>query len=279
MKIQLVSDLHIEFSSIDIVNKNNADVLILSGDIINLTDLTQNPKKYLKFFDNISKNYQHIIYVMGNHESYRRNYYNSIFELKEIFASYPNIHFLNNDHCIINDVVFIGGTLWTDCNKNDPLTKLELQQKMNDYRLIFNEVEDRRLTPDDTIGFHYETLFHFKKKLDQYADKKVVMVTHHTPSKYSIDPRYQHDHLMNGGYFSDLTQFIKDHPQIKLWTCGHTHHAHRYYIDNTLVACNPRGYESYDHSEDTGFNQDRIIDLDNMPDIDVVDYDFNWQKL
>ena len=34
MKIQIVSDLHLEFSDILIKNTNNADVLILGGDIM-----------------------------------------------------------------------------------------------------------------------------------------------------------------------------------------------------------------------------------------------------
>ena len=34
MKIQIVSDLHLEFSDYFIKNENNADVLILGGDIM-----------------------------------------------------------------------------------------------------------------------------------------------------------------------------------------------------------------------------------------------------
>jgi hypothetical protein len=68
---------------------------------------------------------------------------------------------------------------------------------------------------------------------------------------------------MNGGYSSNLEFFIEDHPQIKIWTCGHTHFVHQYYIGDTLVACNPRGYIGYEKCADEF--ELRFIDLELMP--------------
>ena len=47
---------------------------------------------------------------------------------------------------------------------------------------------------------------------------------------------------MNGGYSSDLDEFILGHPQIRLWTHGHTHEPFDYIIGSTRIVCNPRGY-------------------------------------
>ena len=99
---------------------------------------------------------------------------------------------------------------------------------------------------------------------------KRQVVGHHSPSLQSIHPVYAHEKIMNGGYHSDLSEFILDHPQISLWTCGHTHHAHWYHIGDTLIACNPRGYQADGYSEDTGWNPNIVIDLDNMPSKDHV---------
>jgi Icc-related predicted phosphoesterase len=44
MRIQIVSDLHLEFSDINIQNTNNADVLILGGDICIAQDLHDHPE-------------------------------------------------------------------------------------------------------------------------------------------------------------------------------------------------------------------------------------------
>ena len=55
---------------------------------------------------------------------------------------------------------------------------------------------------------------------------------------------------MNGGYSSDLSQFILDNPQIKLWTHGHTHETFDYVIGETRIVCNPRGYIGYENRAD-----------------------------
>jgi hypothetical protein len=51
---------------------------------------------------------------------------------------------------------------------------------------------------------------------------------------------------MNGGYSSSLDEYIMDHPQIKLWTHGHTHHTFDYMVGGTRIVCNPRGYIGYE---------------------------------
>jgi hypothetical protein len=38
----------------------------------------------------------------------------------------------------IDDVVFVGGTLWTDCNGHDDMTMWNAGRGMNDYRMIKN---------------------------------------------------------------------------------------------------------------------------------------------
>jgi hypothetical protein len=55
---------------------------------------------------------------------------------------------------------------------------------------------------------------------------------------------------MNGGYRSDLDEFIMDHPEIVLWTHGHMHDPFDYVIGTTRVVCNPRGYAGHDEQAD-----------------------------
>jgi hypothetical protein len=81
-------------------------------------------------------------------------------------------------------------------------------------------------------------------------DEKFVVVGHHAPCKLSTKPQYQDDVLMNGAYSSDLSEFILDHPQIKLWTHGHTHDRFDYMIGSTRIVCNPRGYINYEDCAD-----------------------------
>ncbi len=97
------------------------------------------------------------------------------------------------------------------------LTILTLNGMMNDYRVIRNDEHNySRLHPDSTIKRHHQTISYLKAVLPDMKDKKVVFVGHHGPSAMSTHPRYVNETLMNGGYRSELSEFILDNPQIKL---------------------------------------------------------------
>jgi hypothetical protein len=55
---------------------------------------------------------------------------------------------------------------------------------------------------------------------------------------------------MNGGYHSDLSEFMLDRPGIKLWTHGHTHEVFDYKVGECRVVCNPRGYIGHEELAD-----------------------------
>jgi Icc-related predicted phosphoesterase len=150
-------------------------------------------------------------------------------------------------------VSFIGATLWTDCNKGDPLTLHALADMMNDYRVVRNDEHGySKLRPAHTMHRHQQTLSYLKQVLVDMKDKSVVFVGHHAPSAMSVHDKYKHNvhHIMNGGYHSELSEFILDHPQIKLWTHGHMHDPFDYMIGTTRVVCNPRGYSGHDPQAD-----------------------------
>jgi len=124
---------------------------------------------------------------------------------------------------------------------------------MNDFRIIRNSgsIEDReKLTPMFVYNEHVNTMHYIKSVIDAKSESKFVVVGHHAPSKQSVKPRYHGDHLTNGAYSSDLSEFILDHPQIKLWTHGHTHDVFDYMVGETRILCNPRGYILYEERAD-----------------------------
>jgi predicted phosphodiesterase len=284
MKIKLVSDLHLEFSDINIKNDEACDVLILSGDIMIAQDLHDHlempsiysmpgelaglgrrqlaVKRYRDFLKRCSFQFPHVIYVAGNHEFYHGKFYAGLDYLREECAKYPNVYFLENDTKVIDDVTFIGATLWTDMNKADPLTMHAIEGMMNDFRIIRNDYRNyATMSAQDVVMRHRKTLQYFRSVLAEQHDKKFVVVGHHSPSFQSVHESYKDETLMNGGYHSDLSEFILDHPQIKLWTHGHTHHPFDYMIGETRVVCNPRGYENDGYSEDTGWNPNIVIEV------------------
>jgi Icc-related predicted phosphoesterase len=284
MKIKVVSDLHLEFSDINIKNDQGCDVLILSGDIMIAEDLHDHPaadfnpysygafaelgrkqqrvSTFRDFLKRCSFQFPHVVYVAGNHEFYNGKFHKGIQYLRDECAKHPNVYFLENDTKIIDDVVFVGATLWTDMNRGDPLTLHAVRDMMNDFRIIRNDEKGYTpLKPADVALRHRGTLQYFRLMLSEHKDKRCVVVGHHAPSRLSTHEQYRNEHLMNGAYSSDLSEFIMDHPQVKLWTHGHTHHPFDYVIGETRVVCNPRGYESDGYCEDSGWNPDIVIEV------------------
>jgi DNA repair exonuclease SbcCD nuclease subunit len=270
----------LEFEDVDLKNTEGAEVLILSGDIMVAEDLHSHPEEKVRvaamidsltrrqttaqrfrdFLARCSKEFPHVVYVAGNHEFYHGRWIESITHLREECAKFPNVYFLERDIKVINDVTFIGATLWTDCNKGDPLTLHSLTDMMNDYRVIRNDEHGyTKLRPAHSMYRHQQTLAYLKSVLPDMKDKRVVFVGHHGPSAMSTHPRYMNETLMNGGYRSELSEMILDNPQIKLWTHGHMHDPFDYMIGTTRVVCNPRGYAG--HDEQAEYFQLKYLDI------------------
>jgi len=281
MKIKLVSDLHLEFADINIKNEEGCDVLILSGDImvaqdlhdhpemdygmysnVNLADLGRRQQTALRFRDFLKRcsfQFPNVIYVAGNHEFYHGKWNQTLTILSEECRKHPNIYFLERGYKKIDDVIFVGGTLWTDMNKADPITLHSARSMMNDFRIIRKEYEGyTTLKPADTVYRHRDTLRYIEEIVDRKEVEKYVVVGHHSPSFQSCHESYKDDMVMNGCYHSELGNFIADRPQIKLWTHGHTHHPFDYVIGETRIVCNPRGYDGY---ENTGWNPNIVLEI------------------
>jgi hypothetical protein len=276
MKFALASDVHLEFGNIVFKNTENADVLVLSGDIcvadeLNDEDdilgfgLTDKSVRYHSFFQNCCKEFKNVIYIMGNHEHYHGDIAKSYDRLKEKLGYLPNLHIMEKEFITFDSVTFICGTLWTDMNKEDPNTLFGIKSYMNDYRIIEDSSEPvhyrdsdgnfhtrvGKFTPEKSVVEHKGLLTLIDEVTKDISFGKFVVVGHHSPSKLSTKPRYQDDVLVNGAYSSDLSEFIMDRPQIKVWTHGHTHHEFDYMVGETRIVCNPRGYDGYEDQADT----------------------------
>lgn len=259
MKIAVCSDLHLEFGDIILKNEENADVLILGGDICTTVDLpysdSDRGQKFRDFFKRCAFQFPHVIYVMGNHEHYNGDYQKSAGIIRNEVDQYANFYFLDKQTKVIDSVTFIGGTLWTDMNKEDPITLWDIGRMMNDFRIVKNSARTvgssnspSKFLPEDAVEDHKAMMTFIDETVK--GEGKFVVVGHHAPSKQSTKPRYRGDYHMNGGYSSDLTEFILNRSQIKLWTHGHTHDDFDYMIGSTRIVCNPRGYDGYEDSAD-----------------------------
>jgi len=278
MKISLCSDLHVEHRHETpplFDNADNADVLVMAGDImvanvyVTRSYHLEHKKTFNDFLDHVSDKFDNVLWVLGNHEHYYGDFTTTYGILKEVCAGYDNIHLLEKETLVLDDVTFIGGTCWTDFLKNNPLCHKEVGLSLNDYRCITNANRQVKsywnetkqdwnrpaglLITDDIYDDHLKFMEYVGSELSKLKpDDQCVMITHHAPSFLSVHENYKNDTLMNGGFVSDLSEFILDHPQIKFWTHGHVHNSMDYMIGDTRVLANPLGYpgETYHHVDE-----------------------------
>jgi Icc-related predicted phosphoesterase len=269
MKIALVSDIHLEFGDLDFDNDSGADVLILGGDICVGADMAQRDpyntmgehyrsNQFHAFFERCCERFPHVIFIVGNHEHYHGDFAKTVPHFKDVLRYLPNLHILEKETFVLNDITFIGGTLWTDMNKRSVRTLHEISRMMNDFRCVDHSAklaDERgwggRFTTTDAADDHDAMLAFVRTTVEANPAGRYVVVGHHAPSRLSTHPKYAHDTIMNGGYSSELDDFILDHPQIKLWTHGHTHEDFDYQIGSCRILCNPRGYVNYEERADT----------------------------
>jgi len=252
VKLLIYSDLHLEFSNMD-VPVSGYDAVVLAGDI----DLGSKGAKWAKtVFPNIP-----VIYVCGNHE-----YYHGAIESvhqkirQEIQGS--SVHFCENQSTVIDEIRFIGATLWTDLGINgNPQQAFQLVEAyMNDYRQI--TYQGRLLSAEDTWGFHQASRHYIRRQSgnEKESSQKTVIVTHHAPSKSSLKFERVHPFL-SPAYASAMDDMIAQ-SGAKLWIHGHTHESVDYYVGNTRVVSNPRGYSHQNNGiGNANFRVKYIVDV------------------
>lgn len=240
--IYCISDLHLEFYPHYLTLWNDikyhlpdADVLVLAGDIgIPTGDAFIQYGQLLKMF---KTRYSNIILVPGNHEYYQAQNYNRELVLDNLkkLCEQCRIILLNNSSIIINDVKFIGTTLWSEMHPN---------AKINDIGKVFPSV----------VEYNEEFLKcknWLKSELDE-TDKgdnemRCVVITHHLPTSKLIHPTFEKYSELNTAFCTDVLDEM-NLSKVDLWFCGHTHESsiyeHELNNHKTRFVVNPYGYPS-----------------------------------
>jgi len=264
MKIRLYSDLHNEFSRYDVpvLEDEDKQILILAGDI-GVAQNGQRQNTIIDFLEEMSKRFHKVLYVLGNHEYYNSDYTTVLPKLYEETDHLKNVVILHDSFVRVNDVIFVGSTLWTDLMDGDTLIMNEAKRCMNDYFLISdNRTGYRRLEPKTTVEEHQKSKEYIFHIASENRDTKIVVIGHHAPSYNSIAQQYrsnEFDMIMNYNFCSNLDKEIEANDNIVLWVHGHTHTGFDYTIGKTRVMCNPRGYSKYQHKQENSFFNPKLI--------------------
>ena len=105
MKIAIASDVHLEFGDLILKNEENADVLILSGDICVAADFRESDaygivehgksQRYYDFFSRCAFEFPKVLYVAGNHEHYHGDFAETFTILRNFLGHIQNLHILD----------------------------------------------------------------------------------------------------------------------------------------------------------------------------------------
>lgn len=195
----------------------------------------------------LARQFKAVVLVLGNHDYWGGSIQRA--HVKAAEHGIPNVHVLERSSVIVDQVKFVGGTLWTDYRNGDPRILGTMKEIMvADHTRIRYATRDsvRRLKTTDLFGIHRETRRYIVNNITRDTpEQKIVVVTHMAPSYQSVNSMYRtvSQELVNFAYFSDLDNFIfQNQEHIDLWVHGHMHLPSDYQIGRTRVVCNPRGY-------------------------------------
>ena len=232
MKIRVLSDLHLELHPLSNLNFNNqADVVILAGDIGNPFE-----SSYVHLLRKLSLTHAQVIVITGNHEYYNHTIEEVEVRMRKLCSD--NIHYLQKDVFIYQDVKFIGCTLWSAI-KDESLCKY-----MNDFTWI------KDFTFDQYCKLHEDHKLWLEEELTKPHDK-ICVITHHLPLIRLTDVEYI-DHPLNSFFASDIDVKGADY-----WCYGHTHKANHIKMGCAFY-CNPRGYQD----EQSGWDMDCVFKIE-----------------
>jgi len=271
MKIQLLSDLHLEaepdFWPPPLAG---ADLLVLAGDIG-----SYQPRSRLADADFGLQRFspRHgwptpVLYVPGNHEYDMLDFDEAHARLRET-CERLGITWLEREVVVRDGVRFVGTTLWSDFDAlaqgsdhtaSGLARRLQLREKAfraaNHYLrkagtlyhgrpMLAGEVRELALICQDWLAQALQAPF----------EGPTVVVTHFAPSLRSADPRYG---LSPGtaGFCNALDDWL---PRARLWLHGHLHAPSDYMHQGCRVVANPLGYAR--KGEQAGFRAQLCIGL------------------
>lgn len=241
MKLQIMSDLHLEFhrdggesfiQSLPVA----ADTLIVAGDLTTLDNL-------FEAFYLLGRKWKTVLYVPGNHELYDGS---SLQDMKDVFEDYrENGRYKDRIHILYNDVVklgkqrFLGTTLWF--------------QDTPESRLYTNLISDfSAIRKPHELFEENEKALNF---LNDNLERGDVVITHHIPHLLGVADVFRTE-AVNVYFYCPLEDLIIDR-QPKLWIFGHTHTAFDFKQGNTRLIANPFGYPH----EATDFIENMVVNV------------------
>ena len=249
MRVYAISDVHLDHGHTmqDLLNTTPADakqsILVIAGDISTWTS------RYLTLdlVINMGLAFKHVVFILGNHDFFGSTYQITTQHwYKQKTPS--NVTFLEQEYVDISGIRFFGCTAFSVIDRDE---RENVMQRVGDFSLIddWSPAMSRKVFLTSTKWL--------KQSIQQTpAYLKIVVVTHHLPSKTCIAPQFANSQLnsaYNNGLLDPDSTFCLDDmiaSRIKVWIAGHTHTRIITQIptqSDGLIIVNPLGYPTDIH--------------------------------
>ena len=243
MRIQILSDLHVEFDGNTIPPlAAGAELVILAGDLAPV---------HTHRVGGIARRWggaEHILYVPGNHEYYGCDIEAGRRELARQCVEH-GITLLDRSAVTIDDLRFIGATLWTDFRLkagalDEAWAHHEVGRTAPDFTGAIRDSNARNglLTTQESARRHADDRAFIEDQLAKAREDGLtpVVITHHAPSPRCIRPWFENSRL-NPGFASNLDALIEKYQPV-LWVHGHMHDPVDESVGSTRIIANPHGF-------------------------------------
>jgi len=265
LKLQILSDLHLETEDFTPQPAPGADLLILAGDI-------DARWQALSAFADWPVP---VIFVPGNHEFDGRDVDDALQQLRARCESL-GIRMLSCNAAVLQApdgrrVRFVGATRWCDFELLGEAQRVKALRAANYYvRVMQSQRHGQPLDAKEVRDMALKERAWLADTLDQLPDQSAsadaashwdttVVITHFAPSAKSADPRYGLQ--PSSASFCNADDDLL--PKAQLWIHGHLHCRHDYLVPHangvTRVVCNPRGHSK--KGEEAGFNGLFTLDI------------------
>jgi hypothetical protein len=218
---------------------------VLAGDISSV------PDQLVNFLQVCLSRFAQVIFVPGNHEYYRHDYFAWNAEMTDRIERFcPGLHYAlgDVDTVEIDGVRYIYSTLWADGGPT-LADRAKVSFYLNDFRLISygkspKQTAKMPFTAENMISIHKDQKAAIENLLTTKFDGRTVVITHHLPSRRLVSERFwpgDGSDGANGGFASDCDNMIAVHEPF-MWIHGHTHDTIDTELWKTRIVCNPAGY-------------------------------------
>lgn len=249
-------------------------VLVLAGDIWEgLRPFAFGLDKF-SVFSELSARFKAVVVVLGNHDFYGEKIPRLYHKYREALAVFTNVHLLEASEgfpsVVIDGYRFLGGTLWTNIRRGDPLAMVNFNTELgddgrfawSDRRLIRTSPKYHKFDSRDWLQRHKLTMAKLEEQLVE-GDEPAILVSHmasNVPPPHMRSRQLRSGDLSDAFYYSDLSGFFMQHPRIIMAIHGHTHDPLDYTPseEGPRFICNPAGYRSQGAK---GYRPDLVVAL------------------